>query len=539
MSEPLDVRGAVRSVRFEKIESVEDLLTIRERGSIYRETVDEHLYDLWTEFLTESYIYDAFTNGKTLILNMALLARRWYDRPDTPKITPPPVVSTYDFNQDFFNNKYPDIDNLMVQFGDVDYVSPLHNQTMLRFACDKGDFRRIRFLLVNGANPNIVSSEESSFRRQLQRIRGVDRDVPIDTSLLGTLSVFLSHLEEGTRVRDPEVIRLTRLFLRRGAIIGDSLRYAYKSVPLIDILIKEGHANVNQVYPNGRTALSYYTRSSADVASLRSLLDNGADPNLTHPIYRYFASGVLEHNLNGLLFLLERGATLTLTKEEQKRGLVEYRLVDILESLYGIDLTPKEQEQVFKITTLLLNQNPRYVTMMSSGSVFHFAKDENTLRLLITTLRTLGTDMSMIEWENDDGWFPIAYAYKHKYLNLVKIFIDNGAALESMFGTDFESIRDATGYEEIQREVDRYVAEKRLSPTLIAPNAPFDVLRSYYEDDENLNNDDLYYVLITKSPSDLLGLAQRLGLDFVLPPGNASSLKEKMVRAIIRERRNL
>jgi ankyrin repeat protein len=482
-----------RSLRFENIDSVEYLMEIRERGEVYADVVDDHMFDLWTKFITSHYLDRAFTTGNTYLIETAILALNNYNGSTTPI----PDIARYDFNTKFKLNTYLEIDQLLVKYGFINTSNALHH------ACSQLHYTRIRFLLENGADPNVVLQITPNF----------------GTNCYGHL--LMSML--GTEMKDPEVLRITKLFIEHNADVSEGLGISYTNLPLVKLLVGEGQADVDAKDVGGDTPLINFIKDGSPFEAIRVLLDAGADVNETGhngvTAFRVvFGRDDYLGNLDLLLLLLDKGSNIT----------PRVRLITFLEEVGSLAMAPNDIQKTIRVIRHLLQRGLTIAERdLNRYTVFMNLLDTDVLRFLIDEMRR--RNLNLLEERNNVGDTALSFAYESRELENVKLLLSSGASI----GTMFDSIeRDTPAYEDFQREVDRYVSEFLGSPGVVSPIATFDTLNRYLNN-RNFARDEVFYILMTKNVADLQAFGRRLSV----PRTSLVSDKRELVEAILNGRR--
>ena len=303
----------INIIRLE-VDNLKDLLNCRKRSQVFKDAVDNYVFDIWARLLTKKAIEFAFEKDCLYLLKQAHKAQLWRRNWIENQLQPWEKASLLDnirldmlagfpFENYFVKNDHRDIDDFCI--GELGFlnIDDKHNRTALWYAIENENIERTRYLLAKGIDTSSYNSHRRAYvyfavdKANLSLVEllveaGCDvnaKDEGGRTALFRATGTILSYLLsiKGIDVniadfeeKTPLVAALERgpkcgsasdieLLIKTGANIEkqQSLRRTpiYDAIhsswlyekDYIDIMLKAG-ANVNVVDRDGRTPLMHY-----------------------------------------------------------------------------------------------------------------------------------------------------------------------------------------------------------------------------------------------------------------------------------------
>ena len=489
---PVSIQSIVNLLRF-SVRSVEDLLIAANKSLHWADAVNNYSPAIWTKILTHDYITHSFEIGDDYIVTMALLARMWYLKETTPKQNPIPQVANYNYYSKFAVNKYPSIDELMVEFGFIDYVddgtfakedNSNVNNTPMYVACIARNYKKIAFLLKN------------NFRYR------------VDYNLVTSFSYdpFSAMLEimSDEEYKNPQFLFVIKLYLLKGKDLRVLIPYTYRNIDLLRLVIADPKFKINERFSieedleyveyeedsenseNSETLFLYLAGQVYNPEFLKVLLANGANINDKYDSEVRNANALdvaIQDGYESLkvsTFLLESGIEIL---NPQDMG---YNLVVIMKQISDSTYSDTESDINNFISALIKRGVDIFYAIDEEDNPFMHLNFESTFHILFAEMRRRNADII-------NGAPELAIYYRKKRFDLIKLFIDNGSTLYAIY-YKVDRRNDA-----LDKEIDDYIIGKfHLDSDALAPHLSTNKLVKYFND-RDISMDVFLYILATKN----------------------------------------
>ena len=251
--------------------SISRLLELRRISKDFREAIDDYSERTWFHLLKTRSIILAFRMSRLYMIQIVIKTVSWYKASDNKSSTSyMPDRETYEgdrLTKEFIISGREDMDDLFIANGYINQKADVKlivsnttltsatQHTALSGACSERNFKRIRYLLDHGANPDVRLTDNMTAFSYLIKY-ATDEEVK-SLSLLAIVNLFVE-----------KNVNVVRCFYAPGITIA-----------IINILINKGHADLNS-HQEDMPILHYLVETCSNVNVVKHLIAMGADKEI-------------------------------------------------------------------------------------------------------------------------------------------------------------------------------------------------------------------------------------------------------------------
>ncbi len=256
--------------------SISRLLELRRINEAFREAIDDYSERTWFHLLKTRSIILAFRMSRLYMsrlymIQIVIKTVSWYKASDNKSSTSyMPDRETYEgdrLTKEFIISGREDIDDLFIANGYINQKADVKlivsnttltsatQHTALSGACSERNFKRIRYLLDHGANPDVRLTDNMTAFSYLIKY-ATDEEVK-SFSLLAIVNLFVE-----------KNVNVVRCFYAPGITIA-----------IMNILINKGHADLNNRQED-IPILHYLVETCSNVNVVKHLIAMGADKEI-------------------------------------------------------------------------------------------------------------------------------------------------------------------------------------------------------------------------------------------------------------------
>jgi len=427
-------------------DSISWLLELRRVSKEYRDAIDNHSEPTWFRLLKVRDIKFTLRMRIPYMIRTIIRSISWYKR-NRDGLTYIPDPSTYNgerLSNDFISNTTPHIDNIYIQNGCVNWIGTISStkQTALINACLTKNTTRISYLLNNGADPNLRTTDN-----------------------LEPLRCLLSVLK-GEEVNSAPIAVIIRLFIAKGVDTTISLYSTKITLTIMGMLVEEGRADVNHIHPTEGTPLHYVSRKIANISLIeylgqrcnKSAIDNAGNNAL---VSCCLSPEVIVDNAVVLI-----GMGLKFGTTAKRREVLNHLLKDKKNQHLPIIKVVLHDESVESGPTSFLN-----ITYVDSNDETLFMRDLR-VEVLVELLRHLdktgdeSAKLFLLNMLSNRDETALLKAYERRDMEAMKLLIDAGVDSSALFNTIMRDKND--NHIDVKLEVIDYLCKKQKPGTPIS-----------------------------------------------------------------------